>query len=180
MHYINAMEQRRTANLLGAAALAVADRLEAVMTGTVGAGASAPAALVTLMSEPGIGVSRLGAFIGLSQPATARLVAALVERGLIERRAGPDGRTQALHATAEGRAAVAEALAARERVTAELVAGLEPEAAATLARALETMLAELLDRDGRPCVLCRLCDRAACVADDALCPVSVAARTRGL
>lgn len=178
--YVQYMARKRTANLLGTAALAIADRLEAAMTEAVGAGASAPAALVTLISEPGIGVSRLGGFIGLSQPAAARLVAALVDRGLIERRDGPDGRTQALYASAKGRAAVADALAAREQVTADLVAGLAPEDAARLSRVLEAMLTQLLARDGRPCVLCRLCDHAACIADGALCPVSAAARARGL
>jgi MarR family transcriptional repressor of emrRAB len=170
----------RTANLLGAAALAIADRLLNVATDAGGSGAGASAALVTLGTEPGIGVTELGTRIRVSQPQAARLAATLASRGLVERRAGRDARSVALHLTARGRAATRRILAARGRELVRLVEQLEPEEQRALTHGLEKLLGHLLDEIGSPDVVCRLCDRAACLAEGATCPVGRRARERGL
>lgn len=174
------MNSKRTANLLGATALAVSDRLLDTMVETVGCGVSAPAALVTLLAESGVGVTRLGERIGLSQPAAARLVSSLVTQGFVERRAGRDSRTVALDVTELGRQKAREAIAARQRAISALVDTLASDEHEALTRVLEKLLTRLLDDDGRPFVLCRLCDRAMCTAEDASCPVGTAARALGI
>lgn len=181
MHVIGgAMSEQRTANLLGALALAVSNQLIDTVVETVGAGASAPAALITLLTEPGVGVTQLGVRIGLSQPAAARLVTGLVDQALVERRVGRDGRGVALYVTEQGRKRAQEAIAARQRTVSALVSALDVDEQKILTGALEKLLVSLLDKDGRPFVLCRLCDRASCIADDGICPVGVAARARGI
>ncbi|MGH3368275.1 MAG: MarR family transcriptional regulator, partial [Nocardioidaceae bacterium] len=67
----------RTANLLGAASLGVADLMLEGATAPAGVGASGSAALVMLAHAPGLSVTELGRRIGLSQPAAARMVGAL-------------------------------------------------------------------------------------------------------
>lgn len=174
------MNEQRTANLLGALSLALSDRLVDTVVETVGAGTSAPAALVTLLSEPGIGVTQLGGRIGLSQPAAARLVTGLVSEALVERCSTSDSRGVALHVTAHGRKKAQEAIAARQRMISEFISVLDPDEQKALTGAMEKLLTRLLNDDGRPFVLCRLCDRAICIADDNICPVGAAARTRGI
>jgi DNA-binding MarR family transcriptional regulator len=174
------MDELRTSNLLGAAALAISDRLIDAVAEMVNCGASAPAALITLVSEPGVGITVLGARIGLSQPAAARLVSNLEVNGLVERRAGQDSRSQALFPTDLGYEKAREALKLRQHVTGELLGELEPSEKKILTSALEKMLTRLLDENRRPYVLCRICDRAMCIADGHICPVNEAARVRGL
>lgn len=180
MHIIIVMDELRTANLLGAAALAIADHLTDAVADMVDCGASAPAALITLVSEPGVGITMLGARIGLSQPAAARLVSNLEANGLVERRPGQDDRSQALFPTELGYEKARGALKVRQQVTSELIGVIKPSERKALTSALEKMLALLLDEDRRPHVLCRVCDRAMCIADEHVCPVSAAARARGV
>jgi hypothetical protein len=45
---------------------------------------------------------------------------------------------------------------------------------------LEKLLARLLNDNGHPFVLCRLCDRTMRTAGGALCPMGAAARARGI
>ncbi|MEU8351904.1 MarR family transcriptional regulator, partial [Streptomyces sp. NPDC048845] len=75
----------RTANLLGATTLALSDLALAGAARDAGVSASGAAALVSLSSAPGLGVTELGRRIGLSQSAAARMVDALVANGLVER-----------------------------------------------------------------------------------------------
>lgn len=168
----------RTANLLGAAALTCADRLRAAAAEAAGTSTSGAAALVTLTTEPGIGVTELGAQIGLSQPAAARMVDALAARGLVARRA-KKGRSVGVELTRSGRAAAQHALRARLSELGRLVEGLDTDEHDALTRGLEKLLARLFDDVGSEYVLCRLCDRATCTAGGAPCPVGQAARARG-
>lgn len=169
----------RTANLLGAAALTITDRLLTVATQVAGTGAGGASALVTLTTRPGIGVTELGAQVGVSQPQAARLVAGLAARGLLERRPGRDGRSVALYLTERGADTARQVLAARERELARLVDHLDAEERAALERGLEKLLDRVYDDIGSPWVICRLCDEAACLAAGATCPVGQAWRERG-
>ncbi|AKH82036.1 hypothetical protein AA958_07160 [Streptomyces sp. CNQ-509] len=168
-------DEIRTANLLGAAALAVADRLTAAAAGAAGVSVSGTAALVTLRGAEGIGVTELGRRIGLSQPACARMLDQLEGRGLVEReRSG--GRGVALRLTEAGAAAAARAEAARRDGLRRVLAGLPEQQATGLTEALELLLTEVYGDVGSEDVLCRLCDRGACLAAGHLCPVGQAAR----
>jgi MarR family transcriptional regulator, negative regulator of the multidrug operon emrRAB len=166
----------RTANLLGAAALGVADLLLEGATALAGVGQSASAGLVMLTHAPGLSVTELGRRIGLSQPATARMVDQLESQGLVERRASL-GRAVAVHPTRSGRRASSAALAGRQGLLSELVADMSETEQEALDGVLTKMLASLEGRIGHPDVVCRLCDRPACIAQGAVCPVSQAARS---
>lgn len=172
----------RAANLLGATALNVADLALGEIRQVTSTGDSASAALVTLADSPDLAVTQLGQRIGLSQPAAARMVDALVRRGLVERRPGA-GRAVAVRLTRSGRQAVARLLEARGGVLGALVEELDPEEQVVLAGMLEKILHAVHGRveqagqtphDLLGVVLCRLCDRAACREDGAPCPVTQA------
>ncbi|HEY7483916.1 MAG TPA: MarR family winged helix-turn-helix transcriptional regulator [Streptosporangiaceae bacterium] len=173
------MHELRTANLLGAAALTIADRLRDSAAAAAGTSASGTAALITLVGYPGLGVTELGARVGLSQPAAARMIDGLVALGLVERRAGSTGRSVAIHPTRRGRAAAERALRAREGELTSAIERLPADERAALTRALERVLYGLFDRPGSEHVVCRLCDRGACLSAGQACPVGQAARDRG-
>ena len=172
------MHESRTANLLGAAALAIGDRLLRQAAAAADTSTSGAAALITLANSPGLGVTELGARIGLSQPAAARMIDGLSAAGLVERRPGSNGRSVAIWPTRRGRTAAHRALRAREEQLAQAVDRLAPDEQAALMRALENMLYGLFDRPGSQHVLCRMCDRGACQGGGLPCPVGQASRDR--
>jgi DNA-binding MarR family transcriptional regulator len=173
------MHEVRTVNLLGAAALTIADRMRERAAAAAGTSVSGAAALITLVSYPDLAVTELGARIGLSQPAAARMVDGLAARGLVERRPGSTGRSVSVHLTRRGRSAAGRALRAREAALVSVVGRLAPDEREKLTRALEKVLYGLLDAPGSEHVLCRLCDRGACLGEGRPCPVGQAARERG-
>lgn len=86
-------EAARTANLLGATALAVTDLALAGVARAAGTSTSGAAALVVLVASPGLSVTELGRRVGLSQPAAARMVDSLQAGG--SRGRWPDSRSSA-------------------------------------------------------------------------------------
>lgn len=172
------MHDLRTANLLGAAALTIADRLRERAADAAGTSVSGAAALITLVSYPDLTVTELGARIGLSQPAAARMVDGLVAQGMVERRAGSTGRSVSVHLTRRGRAVAGRAQRAREAELVQAVGRLAPDERTALTRALEQLLYGLyglMDAPGAEHVVCRLCDRSACLGEGLPCPVGRAA-----
>ena len=172
----------RLANLLGATATNVTDLVLAEIRQVADTGDSASAALLTLAEFPGLAVTQLGQYIGLSQPAAARMVDGLVKRGLVERRSGA-GRAVAVLLTDAGREAVDQLLRRREQILTELVEDLDPEEQVVLEKLLERVLqsvhgrTKLADRAPEPYLgelLCRMCDRSACIRGGARCPVTLA------
>lgn len=168
------MHDERTANLLGAAALAVADLMLADTTRTARCSASGTAALVVLAASPQISVTDLGRRVGLSQSAAARMVDSLQTDHLVQRRPGA-GREIAVQLTAAGRRVVGELLAARARALTDVLDVLDHHERDTFAALLAKLLAGLYDRIGDAELLCRLCDRRSCTTD-AVCPVGHAER----
>jgi MarR family transcriptional regulator, negative regulator of the multidrug operon emrRAB len=165
----------RTANLLGAAGLAVADLMLAAMTRAAGVSASAAAALVVLRNSPGLGVTELGRRIGLSQSAATRMVDSLRASGLVRRQVKP-GRQVSLSLTEAGGRAVRQLIRARAEPLNELVGTLDPAQRAALDELLDVLLAHLYRQVGETELLCRVCDRASCV-QGSHCPVGAAARS---
>ncbi|GAA2139024.1 MarR family transcriptional regulator [Glycomyces algeriensis] len=174
----------RLANLLGATALNVVDLVAEEQRSASDLGDSASAALLTLDEFPGLAVTTLGRYIGLSQPAAARMVDGLVQRGLVERRTG-QGRAVAVHLTAPGKRTVARLLKDRKGVLGPLVEGLDAKERVALEALLEKLLhavyastgrAERVPDDALGELLCRLCDRAACIREGAACPVTQAGK----
>ena len=81
----------RQANLLGALAIAVVDRLHQARADDDGRGLTATAALDHLRLRPGQNIDFLARLLHISHPAAVRLVDRLAADGLLERR--PDEMT---------------------------------------------------------------------------------------
>ncbi|MCE3552569.1 MarR family transcriptional regulator [Pseudonocardia sp. RS11V-5] len=171
------MHESRLGNLLGAAALALSDLMLARVRELAGVSVSGAAALVVLAHEPGLSVTELGRRVGLSQPATARMVMSL-EAADLARRGPGEGRTVPVALTAAGERTVREVLTGRAAGTEQILAGLGEDDRRILTRLLEGLLVQLYGEVGSADVLCRLCDRARCT-DGAVCPVGQAERDRG-
>lgn len=168
------MHSDRTANLLGAAALAITDRAVGGATRAAGVSASGAAALVVLSAAPGLSVTELGRRVGLSQSAAARMLDALEEAGLAERHPGA-GRWVTAVLTPEGRRAVDDLLTARAAPLTSMLDVLDEAERETLGCLLAKLLTGIYRETGRSQRLCRLCDREACV-DGGECPVGAAER----
>lgn len=168
------MHESRLGNLLGAAALALSDLMLARVREAAGVSVSGAAALVVLAHAPGVSVTELGRRVGLSQPATARMVMSLEAAGLALRGPG-EGRTVPVALTPAGERAVREVLTTRAAGTEQVLAGLDEDDRRVLTRLLEGLLGRLHAEVGSSEVLCRLCDRACCT-DGAVCPVGQAER----
>lgn len=170
----NAAPAGRTANLLGATALAVTDLALAGASRAAGVSASGAAALVALSAAPGLSVTELGRRVGLSQSAAARMVESLEAHGLLERRPGA-GRWVSVTLTPAGARTAGELLAARGAPLTELVTVLDGEERQVLDGLLGKLLTRLYADTGSADLLCRLCDRGVCVRG-AVCPVGEAER----
>jgi len=169
------MHDERTANLLGATALSVSDLLLADVTAAAGTSVSGAAALAVLSRTPGLSVTELGRRVGLSQPAAARMVDSLQSRGLVQRR--PTAlRSVALVPTAAGKRHARRGLAARTDRLSTLVGRLSEADRAALERLLGLVLEEVYGEVGSADLVCRLCDRTACVATEDPCPIGQAER----
>jgi DNA-binding MarR family transcriptional regulator len=166
------MDMARLEQLLGVVALAATDQFRGAMEQELGAGGGAPAALVHLRAWPGGSITGLGEVLGLSQPATVRLVDRLVDRGLVRRDPGADGRTRALSCTAKGARMAAEMLSDRGRSLEALLGGLDADERHQLERLLGRVVGTLADDRGAALVTCRLCDREACQGQARCCPLN--------
>lgn len=163
------MDEARTLNLLGALALSLVDALDAAVAENAGGGGGAPAALVTLGVEPGISINALRQILSLSHPGTVRLVDRLAAQGLVERRAGADGRTLALFLTAAGQERRTAILTERRQQLQTAISTLTAADRAQLTQLLEKMLAAMTTSELRSFAICRLCEEEVCPAE--CCPV---------
>ena len=157
----------RTANLLGALGLAVADRIHATARDILQRSGETPAAVVVIGYGQGPSNDRLRHVLGLSHPGAVRLVDRLVTDGLVRREKAQDRRAVALHLTDKGKS-VREALFA-ERLGAmqSVLAPLSPAERDRLATLLHRILQGLPDNDLDKRRLCRMCDDRVCTD----CPV---------
>ncbi|MGH3446006.1 MAG: MarR family winged helix-turn-helix transcriptional regulator [Nocardioidaceae bacterium] len=169
-------ESARTANLLGATALALTDLALAGATKIANVSASGAAALVSLSAYPGLSVTELGRRVGLSQSAATRMVNSLEADGLVERRPNPwMTRVTTVHPTRAGRRATRQLLAARGSPLTDVVGALDESDQQVLADLLAKLLTRLYDHVGDAQYICRLCDRACCT-EGSTCPVGEAER----
>ncbi|UYM05844.1 MarR family winged helix-turn-helix transcriptional regulator [Solicola gregarius] len=161
----------RTANLLGAAALALTDVTlgDAARVGQLST--SSAAALVTLLSNPGLSVSELGRRVGLSQPAAARMVEALEANDLVERVPSTvNRRWMTVRPTRQGNRLANQLLSTRNAPLVDVIGALDAHDQGALAELLEKILTHLSGQVGRAQYICRFCDRQGCTKS-APCPV---------
>ena len=165
------MSEDRTANLLGAVALALTDAMQAASQQQAPEPGAAAAAIVLLRHDPGMTIERLRRSLGLSHPGAVRLVDRLEKAGAVERRDSPgDRRAVALYLTPEGERHVPAVLRMRLQAIGEALAILRPDERAALGELLEKMLRGLVRDLDHAYSVCRLCDNVACEN----CPVDAA------
>ena len=168
------------ANVIGAAFLLVANRMQNAVEATTGQRGAQTAALTALHGwADGHPIDDLAGGLGLSHSRTVRIVDTLVGDQLALRRTDPVDRRQAAVAlTARGTAAAVEILRAREAVLDDVLGSLPPSTREALARASESILLHAIaDRDAAR-LACRLCDVEACGHHDGRCPSTQAAMRR--
>jgi DNA-binding MarR family transcriptional regulator len=164
------------ANVVGALALVLADR----MTDEVGAAAaqapSGAAALSALRhflpADPTVDLVRQ--VLGLTHSGTVRLVDRLEAAGQVRRRPGEDGRSTAVQLTAAGRRAADRVTAARGSVLQDALAVLDPAEREQLEDLAGRVLVGLRRGPGATRWTCRLCDTTACGRLAGECPVAAA------
>jgi DNA-binding MarR family transcriptional regulator len=152
----------RTANLLGALSLAVADQVEAAARDILDHGGETPAALVVIGYGAGISNDMLRRILGLSHPGAVRLVDKLVSDGLVERGPGRDGRQVALHLTKRGRQVRSQLLASRLSAIGRLIDSLDPSEQKAMADLLHKVLARMDTTEMQRYTICRMCDDRVC------------------
>jgi len=158
---------RRLSQLLGVLALDAAGRFQ----DSIGSSGTDAGALVHLHAYPGDSIEQLRAVLGVSQPGTVKVVDRLAAGGLLERRAGRDGRTRALHLTSAGRETVDRILLGRASALEQVLEVLDVDERARLEPLLEKLVSGLAhDRPGALTV-CRMCDREVCCEAPAGCPL---------
>ena len=167
------VKDRRAGNILGAAALAVTDRMLAEARSGSGLNPTAAAALVHLRLRPGENIDFLARVVGLSHPAAVRVVDHLVDQRLVERRASRDARARALRLTPKGRRLATRVLREREQTLADVLRPLSARERETLTRLLEKLLTGVTATRWSARHICRLCDYPLC--DQPSCPVDQAA-----
>jgi DNA-binding MarR family transcriptional regulator len=160
-------DHERRDNMLGAFVLAVGDRLRRETEDAIGHTGASAAALITVAQFPGRTIEFLRRAIGLSHPATVRVVDRLVERGLVRRRAARPGPAVALTVTAAGKRQARKILEIRQHVIADSLPELSPAESETLVAILERALGQLSGSPGT--THCRLCDMERCPPSG--CPV---------
>lgn len=169
----------RQANLLGALAIAVLDRLHQTRASDDDRGLTATAALNHIRLRPGHNIDFLARLLQISHPATVRLVNQLEAEGLVERRlVESDARSRALVLTKAGERAALSAASNRLEVLGQMLSPLSAAERRQLEPVLEKLLGALtMDRwDARH--VCRLCDIPACQMPT--CPVDQAVPEQGV
>lgn len=167
-----------TANLLGALALVVTDRVADAVTET-GPSATAAAALSALhqfLDTPTI--DQLSQVLGLSHSGTVRLVDRLEQDGHLRRRPGVDGRSTALVLSAAGRRLAGRIARARGEVLGGTLAALSEAERDTLDELVGRLLVEMMREPGAARWMCRMCDLGACGRAEGRCPVEREATAR--
>ena len=164
-------DSSRLAQLLGVLSLAATDRFRERVDDSLGRSGGHAAALVHVDAHPGGSIEELRRVLDVSQPGAVSLAGRLEGDGLLERRAGPDGRTRALHLTPAGQAAARAVLRDRDRELDELVSPLDTTERAALEPLLAKLVSALADDRPRALRVCRMCDRERCCNERVECPL---------
>jgi MarR family transcriptional regulator, negative regulator of the multidrug operon emrRAB len=163
------------ANVVGALALTIVDRLQERTVEAARHGPSAPAALITLLFTPDLPMDRLATTLGMTVPGAVQLLNRLQDSGLIVRETGSDRRRRHPRLTDRGERLAREVLDARRAALDEALARLSPAERRQLGQLSERMLAGLSGTRYRADRICRLCDEPTCPDDR--CPSELAVPT---
>ncbi|HLJ62624.1 MAG TPA: MarR family transcriptional regulator [Stellaceae bacterium] len=169
------MPKLRTANLLGALANEIAGRLERHGKNHSNETSSAAAALNVLAFYEGCSNGTLSRALGLSHPATVRLVDKLEAAGLVRSQTGVDKRSVALTLTHRGRKRARAVVHERSLLLDGMIKVLTPAQRQQLDAIAETLLKSMMREAGDADYICRLCDDMECPPEE--CPVHRKAMT---
>lgn len=159
----------RTANLLGALALELMERVERLSKRHPNETSSSMAALNVMGFYEGCSNNALAQALGLSHTATVRLVDKLEAAGLVASETGSDRRSVALKLTQDGRERAQELVLERCRHLCGMLDILSEEDQRHLSRISEILLKSLVVAARDADHICRLCDETSCPPDQ--CPV---------
>jgi DNA-binding MarR family transcriptional regulator len=160
--------------MLGALALALADRIAARAEAASGLRDTAASALVVITNHPGEPIDAIRRTLGLTHSGAVRIVDGLEAAGLVERRRSDrDARATALWPTPSGEQTASQIVAARDELLEPVLAGTSETDRKAIAALLETALAELTDSRDRALSICRFCAEGTCRPLG--CPVEQAA-----
>jgi DNA-binding MarR family transcriptional regulator len=159
----------RTANLLGALSAAINERAAVAFGEHPNQTDTAVAALKLVADADGCSNGELAQALGLSHPATVRLLDRLEAAHLVQRAPAADRRAVAVHVTPEGKRRVRRALTARGQALQAVIATLDVERRDQLAAIASELLDALTTSPLEAAHVCRLCDSAHCPA--ITCPV---------
>jgi DNA-binding MarR family transcriptional regulator len=171
--------ESQAANLLGALALAVSDRLEGAVTEAAGLSendAVALSALYQFLDSPRVDL--LARVLGLTSSGTVRLVDRLEDAGLARRVTGADGRVTSVALTAAGRRRAEAVTRARMELIEQALESLTPSERRQFGELAGKILAGLIRPPGATRWTCRLCHLVACGRSERHCPVYEAAKAR--
>ena len=163
----------RAANIVGALALVLTDRMTEAARAAADSsvtGAVALSALEQILREPRIDLLRQ--VLGLTHSGAVRLVDRLEQAGLAERGPGQDGRSTTVLLTAAGRRAAAAVTEARAAALEDAMAALDAAEQRELAELAGRVLVGLKRGAGATRWTCRLCDTTACERAAGRCPVA--------
>jgi MarR family transcriptional regulator, negative regulator of the multidrug operon emrRAB len=163
------MSKLRTANLLGALAGEIADRIEREGKLHPNETSSATAALNVIGFYEGCSNGALSRALGLSHTATVRLVDKLELSGLLRSERGADKRAVALRLTRHGRERARAVIHDRCLRLGDLIEVLTPRQRRQLDDIAEALLKSMVKAAQDADHICRLCDGAACPTRQ--CPV---------
>jgi MarR family transcriptional repressor of emrRAB len=167
------VRELRLENILGSAAVAIAEAVEVAAEDAARHTAAGPAALTALRHHRGCSVDHLAGVLGLSHSGTVRLVDRLEEDGLVSRGPGSDARAVALDLTAKGARRAARVAEARAAAIGQFLVGLDDGERVALLRLLEKLVIAGAGDWGAVRHRCRLCDLEACHADGENCPLDL-------
>ena len=171
----------RVANLLGAVALAVTDRLQGVLCAASGCSIQGVAALQWIERFPGIRPGDLARVLDIGGPAVSGLVSRLRKEGLIlVTRARRDQREMALRLSELGERHVRLTSQARTRSLESLIELLPVVLWPRLVKVCERLLAMLPESPRHALATCRHCNWSVCRTDPEVpCPVVLTTLRRG-
>jgi MarR family transcriptional regulator, negative regulator of the multidrug operon emrRAB len=156
------MSKLRTANLLGALAGEITDRIERQGRLHPNETSSAIAALNVISFYEGCSNGALSRALGLSHTATVRLVDKLELDGLVHSETGTDKRSVALSLTDRGRDRARSVIHERCLRLGDFVDALTPRQRRQLDEIAETLLKSMVEAAQDADHICRLCDGSAC------------------
>jgi DNA-binding MarR family transcriptional regulator len=161
-------------NVVGALAVALADRIRDATEAASGMSGPLPAALASLHQwAGGRTVDTLAGGLRLSHSRTVRVIDRLEADGLARRERDPaDGRGVLVRLTPAGERAGSAVLAAREAALTAALDGLAPVDRRALAGIAERLLEHVTTGRRSARANCRLCDSHACGHHDGRCPVT--------